>query len=62
MIISSFDATLMLNDHHLAMAAPSTRKADAVAAVRRPIERMEGAGWLFELGVRIVSHHPEDVR
>lgn len=61
MITTGFDATITRNDHHLAMAALSRHKADAVAAVLIAIEHMDGAGWLLELGVRIVSHHPEDV-
>jgi hypothetical protein len=56
MIITSFDAAIMLNDHHLAMVALSTRKADAVAAVWTAIERMDGAGWVV---VEAQSHSPE---
>jgi hypothetical protein len=46
MTTTSFDATITLNDHHLAIAGRSTPKADAVAAVRMAIEQMDGAGWI----------------
>jgi hypothetical protein len=46
MITASFDASITLNDHHLAMAGRSTPKADAVAAVRMAIEQMDGSGWI----------------
>jgi hypothetical protein len=49
MITTSFDATITLNDHHHRDAGLSTRKADAVAAVRTAIERMVGAGWIETL-------------
>ncbi len=41
-----FDATITLNDHHLAAAGLTGRKAEAVEAVRQAVERMEGAGWI----------------
>jgi hypothetical protein len=41
-----FDATITLNDHHLAAASLTDRPAEAVAAVRRAVERMPGAGWI----------------
>jgi hypothetical protein len=41
-----FDAVITLNDHHLAAAGLTGRKAEAVAAVRQAVERMDGAGWI----------------
>jgi hypothetical protein len=41
-----FDACITLNDHHLAAAALSGRKTEAVAAVRQAVEQMAGAGWI----------------
>jgi hypothetical protein len=41
-----FDATITLNDHHLAAAGISINPAEAVAAVRRAVECMAGAGWI----------------
>jgi hypothetical protein len=39
-----FDATITLNDHHLEAAGLSGCKAQAIAAVREAVGRMEGAG------------------
>jgi hypothetical protein len=41
-----FDATITLNDHHLVSTGLTDRPAEAVAAVRRAVERMGGAGWI----------------
>jgi hypothetical protein len=41
-----FDATITFNDHHLAAAGLTCRKAEAVEAVREAVERMDGAGWI----------------
>jgi hypothetical protein len=41
-----FDATITLNDHHLAAAGLTSRKAEAVEAVRQAVERMDGAHWI----------------
>ena len=41
-----FDATITLNDHHLAVAGLSDRRAAVVEAVRQAVDRMEGAGWI----------------
>jgi hypothetical protein len=41
-----FDTTITLNDHHLAAAGMTDRKAEAVEAVRRAVERMDGAHWI----------------
>jgi hypothetical protein len=41
-----FDATITLNDHHLAAASLADRPAEAVAAVRRALDRMDGAGGI----------------
>jgi hypothetical protein len=41
-----FDATITINDHHLATAGMTNRPAEAVAAVRRAVEHMPGAGWI----------------
>ena len=43
---TSFDATITLNDHHLATVGLSSRKAEAVVAVRTAVECMDGAGWI----------------
>jgi hypothetical protein len=40
-----FDPTITLNDHHLAAAGLTGRKAEAVEAVREAVGRMDGAGW-----------------
>jgi hypothetical protein len=42
----AFDATITLNDHHLEAAGLSGCKAQAAAAVREAVERMDGAGWI----------------
>jgi len=41
-----FDATITLNDHHLAAAGLSERKLKVVAAVREAVAQMKGAGWI----------------
>ena len=51
-----FDATITLDDHHLDTAGLSDREAEATAAVREAVERMEGAGWI---DVEAQSYPPE---
>jgi hypothetical protein len=51
-----FDATITLNDHHLAKAGLTAHADAAVAAVRRAVETMDGAGWI---GVAAQSYPPE---
>jgi hypothetical protein len=51
-----FDATITLNDHHHPAAGLTGRKAEAVAAVRGAVERMDGAHWI---GVDAQSYPPE---
>jgi hypothetical protein len=41
-----FDATITLNDHHLAAAGLSDKPGEAVAAVRQAVQCMDGAGWI----------------
>jgi hypothetical protein len=41
-----FDATIALNDRHLAAAGLTGRQAEAAAAVRRAVQRMDGAGYI----------------
>jgi hypothetical protein len=41
-----FDAVITLNDHHLEAAGLAGRAAEAVAAVRQAVERIDGAGWI----------------
>jgi hypothetical protein len=41
---AAFDATITLNDHHLATSGLSG--PEAVAAVRHAVECMDGAGWI----------------
>ena len=43
---TSFDATITLNDHHLATVGLSARRAEAVVAVRKAVQDMDGAGWI----------------
>jgi hypothetical protein len=44
--MQEFDATITLNDHHLAAAGMTDRPPAAVAAGREGVRRMEGAGWI----------------
>jgi hypothetical protein len=39
-----FDAAITQNDHHLATAGMADRPTEAGAAVRRALDRMDGAG------------------
>jgi hypothetical protein len=42
----TFDACIMINDHHLATAGLTGRRAEAVAPVRTAVQGMDGAGWI----------------
>ena|ERR1700712_2229020 len=41
-----FDATIMLNDHHLAAAGLAHTPDVAIAAVRQAVGSIDGAGWI----------------
>jgi hypothetical protein len=41
-----FDATIMLNDHHLADAGLAPTPDVAIAAVRQAVGSIYGAGWI----------------
>jgi hypothetical protein len=51
-----FDATITLNDHHIATACLTDRPAEDVVAVRRAVERMDGAGWINVEAQSFPSH------
>jgi hypothetical protein len=41
-----FDATITLNDHHLAAAGLAHTPDVAIAAVHQAVEHVDGAGWI----------------
>jgi hypothetical protein len=43
---AGFDAMITLNDRHLAAAGLTGHPAEAVAAVRRAVQRVDGAGYI----------------